>query len=377
MRIKVLGPEGKPLEKAKVEVSVWTKDPFQHNRHYVCDAEGRVTVELPQTIDILRLWFKYPKHVPLFAHWERAETGEIPGDYEVRLKKGTVIGGVVTNEDGKPIEGVVVQVALATNNSLEQREILRPDKWLALGIDARVTNGEGRWKLENVPPGDDVSVDLMLSHRQYASDYEWGNSQKKQQVTMESLRDQTATIVMHGGVVVSGTITDATGKPVPKALVVWGDDPYRQEGRQEVLTDSKGAYRFPPLAIGPLTVTVMAEGWAPELKKIDVLRENSSVDFQLARGAKMRFVFVDRNGKPIPEVAVSIAEWRGGKSLYNHKHPNVIDSKIPNHADKDGVYEWTWAPRDDVTYHFYTQNPGFPGDRVFYADDQEHVITLP
>ncbi len=39
-----------------------------------------------------------------------------------------------------------------------------------------------------------------------------------------------------------------------------------------------------------------------------------------------------------------IAKWRGGESLYNHRHPNVLDTHIPGQADENGLYRWSWAP---------------------------------
>jgi protocatechuate 3,4-dioxygenase beta subunit len=182
---------------------------------------------------------------------------------------------------------------------------------------------------------------------------------------------------MRRGIPVSGTVTDAEGKPLKEALVVWGDDPYFQEGKQETYTDSRGVYRFPPLKPGPTTLTVVAEGWAPELKKVEIAGDSATVDFQLQRGATIKFAFVDRDGKPIPEVYVSIAGWRDAKSLYNHKHPNVLESKIPRQADKNGIYEWSWAPKDHVAYQFGKEGLPYLEPRKFYADDAEHVITLP
>ena len=58
----------------------------------------------------------------------------------------------------------------------------------------------------------------------------------------------------------------------------------------------------------------------------------------------------------MPNVGVGIHGWRGGQSLYNYKHPNVVDSHVPVQADANGIYEWTWAPDDAVTYGFSTEH---------------------
>jgi hypothetical protein len=69
----------------------------------------------------------------------------------------------------------------------------------------------------------------------------------------------------------------------------------------------------------------------------------------------LRLRFVDDTRAAIPGVGVSIDRWRGGQLLYNHKHPNVLDTKIPVVADKDGIDEWAWAPDDEVTFNFYRE----------------------
>ena len=96
---------------------------------------------------------------------------------------------------------------------------------------------------------------------------------------MPALRAGTATITMKGGLSVTGTVTDPEGRPVAGAVVVRGEDPYREWGSQEVRTDARGVYRLPPLPRGPLTITVVAPGWMPVQKKIDLQPGLKPVDF--------------------------------------------------------------------------------------------------
>jgi hypothetical protein len=190
------------------------------------------------------------------------------------------------------------------------------------------------------------------------------------------LREKTGTIVMARGITVSGTVSDPAGNPVPGAVLVWGDDPYFMPGSQEVRTNEQGVYRFPPLPPMTATLTVMAQGWAPELKKTTISFENAPVDFRLQPGRTLRLRFVDDSGKPVPEVAVLITGWRGGESLYNHQHPNVLDTKIPTKADKNGIYEWTWAPPDRVEFSFWKEGFQHVANVAHTADGAEHVVKL-
>ena len=71
---------------------------------HVCDSQGQATVELPQTLDILRLWTHVDGYVPLWVHWEKdwQDAGNpIPEEFTFELPKGTVIGGFVKG-GGKP-----------------------------------------------------------------------------------------------------------------------------------------------------------------------------------------------------------------------------------------------------------------------------------
>ena len=78
----------------------------------------------------------------------------------------------------------------------------------------------------------------------------------------------------------------------------------------------------------------------------------------------------------MPNVFVAMKAGAGGKSLYNHKHPNVVDTQIPTQADENGVYEWTWAPGDQVEYSFGKE--GYQEFRAepFTADGIEHEVRL-
>ena len=97
--------------------------------------------------------------------------------------------------------------------------------------------------------------------------------------------------------------------------------------------------------------------------------------FTLHPGKRLRLKVVDQDGKPIPEAYVGIGEWRGSKSIFNEKHPNVPESHVPRHADKNGMYTWDWAPEDGVEYLISAK--GFSSQSVtLVASESGHVVTL-
>ncbi len=260
MRVQVVDEAKKPVSDVSVHASIWTDEKgWKANRDYRTDAQGYTVVELPRTCELVRLFVSKDAYVPLFKGWEKewlTAGNRLPDEHTFTMRKGTIIGGVVKNDAGQPIAGVKVEVDCHGGNCLDS---------LAYGDDARITDAQGRWTLDNVPEGDKIKLSLRLNHPDYISDRYSGGLQQEQDVTLASLRAQTATIVMHQGISVTGTVTGADGKPVADAVVAWSDDPYFRAsgvvGRLEVLTDARGNYRLPSLPAGPTTVTVMAVGW--------------------------------------------------------------------------------------------------------------------
>ena len=382
MRVRTVDDRGKPVANTGVYVAIWPKEQYKTSkREYTTDANGQAVVLVPDPPRLFRMWSQKQGYVPLFAQWwpEHQPDGHmIPEEFTFSLPSGTQIGGVIKNEDGDPVEGAIVEVMLVNGIGVRVRGPV-PSTWLAEvpgpGKNPCVTDAEGVWSLDNVPEGEDVHVRFKLTHPQYISDTRWGELQEEQAVSMKSLRDRSATIIMHQGIVLTGTVTGADGQPVSDAVVVWGDDPYSQEGSQEVRTNAEGVYQLAPLKPGPTNLTVIASGWSPESRTVDIDAANPSADFQLKKGKTLRIRFVDSSGNAVPNVGVGIRGWRGAKSLYNHRHPNVLNTGIPVRADADGIFEWRWAPADRVEFSFYA-NDRRMAHRSLIADGTEHTVKF-
>lgn len=380
VRIRVVDEAGQPVANAHVHGSVWTNDKaFKSNRNYTTDSHGLATVELPATLQIVRVWASAKGYAPMFAQlWPQApvEAHPLPHEFTYTLKPGTSMGGVIHDDQDRPIQGARVEVRYDSGGiGDKEHPPAQYDTWLAEGDTAVVTDAEGRWSLDNVPPGDDVKVRVKLSHPDFVNDTRWGELQKEQRVTATRLRDQSAVIVMHRGIRVTGRVTDPGGKPVKDAVVIHGDQPYWQDGSQEVRTGADGVYRFDPLKTGPMRITLAARGWMPQSRKIEIAPNLEPFDFQLQPGRKLRIKFVDASGTPVPDVYVTLRRWRGVEALYNVKHPNVVDLAIPTKSDKHGIFEWTWAPDDAVDYAYQTVDSA-ESEATITADGREHVLSI-
>ncbi len=353
IRVVVLDPAGKPLEGAKVHSSIWTHEPnFKANHEYLTDAEGVAKIELPRTYYIVRIWASKKTYVSMFSHWEQAELAsgvKLPAEYKIWLETPTSIGGRIIDEQGKPIVGAKVRVAIGKSSGPVKGDgRIGYDTWVAEGNDAVLSDANGHWRLDNVPNQRDIEFRLLLVHENFISDTHWQGLQKLAGITSAQLLDQTSVIRMKKGIQVEGRVTDPQGKSIKGAIVVRGNDPYFSSTVDEFLTDAEGKFLLPAMQPAEMAVTVIAQGFAPQLRHVTLKDGLAAQDFQMQPGKPIRLKFVEASGKPMTKVGVRIDGWKGSKSLQNVDHPTVRKTGIPYHPDKDGVWEWTWAPTDPV-----------------------------
>ena len=385
IEIIVVDESGEPIKDAFIHAGVWSDDrTFAPNQQEYTDETGNARIKLPSEFNILRIWVRAKGRVPLFANWEEDEIKsgtKPPQKYKFTLVEGTTIGGFVKDKRGNPIVGARVDVQGSRSSDAGKRT--RLNTYLAYGeaegtVDggAATTDENGYWEIDNAPTDPTAKFTVRLRHKEFIDDEYQDTYQQLQAVDTEDFRNKTATLVMHRGAVVTGTITDTDGNPVSSAVVVWGDSPYGQHGSQEVRSEEDGSYRSAILKPGKTRITVVAPNFSPQTKIVEAEAMMDPVDFQLKPGKHLIVKFVDDDGNPIPNVYVGIERWRRSSALYNHRHPNVLDTQIPIRADEGGVYQWTWAPEDEVTYN--VGKPGFvyQRDLKLTANGEVHEVVL-
>ncbi len=191
-------------------------------------------------------------------------------------------------------------------------------------------------------------------------------------------------------VVVRGRVTDPDGKPVKGALLVWETTQGQQrENRDKAArTDKDGRYSSPPLPPMKGSITVISEGYAPDMKPVDFATEKE-VDFSLEKGKTLQIRVVDQNGEPIPNVGVTIdappfQTWRVGANIFNGSAEYSYNprSGIPFQTDKNGLYRWTWAPADAIGFSF--DKTGYEtivsdltkSDLMFTAREEPYTVVM-
>ena len=381
LRVVVLDPQGKPLPGANVHASVWTNEPgFKANRDIETDAKGVAHVELPKTYYIVRLWAWKKPFVSMWAGWEQGELSSgknLPGEYTFHLEKAVTAGGRVLDEKGKPIAGAKVEVRLANDPKPigSDGRVLYSGS-LANGEDAATTDADGRWKISNVPDHREVELYLLVTHPDYITDERW--NAKTAGVTTKMFREGTATVTLKSGVIVRGRVTGPDGKPIKDAIVIHGVGRLGEFATSKFATDAEGRFRLPALPAGLRSLTVIAPGFAPQMRDVELKRDMPEQDFAMAAGKPVRLRIVDAAGKPIPKAYVSPREWKGSRSIYsvhNTNHPKVPDTGIPRQADAEGVWSWPSAPDDPVKVQIYA--PGFASlEMEVTGGSTDRTVTL-
>jgi hypothetical protein len=364
MVVRVLDEQSKPLE--GVDIWVTGIDYERHDRsanlprsHYHTDVTGTAIIKFRKGQLILQLWPRLRGYVPQFVDWDEKKL-PLPTEYTFHFEKGERLAGRILDDAGNPIENALVDVRTNGEVSLNQRARqssprARCNPWLATGDLAARSNAEGEWEILDAPSlarNPRLQFDLLLNHPDFAGDREWGVYQARHGITTQQLRAGTATIVMERGGVLRGRIVGANGEPVTKGLVVWHADPYFATGINETPIQKDGTFQLPHLHAGKYPITVLAPGFAPEQREIDISEGAPSIDFQLQPGNPIRIEIVDSSGNAIPNAIVSFAGycWRRTSAIYNVIHEDVTPSGIPGIANENGVYTWDWAPADAVTY---------------------------
>lgn len=373
--------DSQPLKAAKLYANVAYLNESSKskivNSNLVTNAAGLAKLSLPPGTRSMRLWVSKNGYVSEFVSFGEGvedEDRKIPTHFAFQLARGTKISGIVVDANGKPVPDVKVSVNV---NGGEPDLSSDPQPIVSINAEA-VTDKAGKWSINIAPAkraGDDIEFRLKFTHPDYLSDSKWGELQNQQNLTTAMLRDGSAQIVLRQGIAVKGTVYNTAGDPITKGIIVWHDEPYYGSTVHEVEIGKSGTFETIPLPPGKHPITVVAPGFKPTRQIVDVSKSMDELTVTMKPGKTLTLKIVDTSGKPVPKAHVGLRKWNGVKSLYNWRHPNVLNSGIPTHADENGVYVWNWAPDDPVTYQIYGGSCAAK-EVTLVATEKEHVIKL-
>jgi protocatechuate 3,4-dioxygenase beta subunit len=360
LSLRVLSAKtGEPLD--GVSVSFEIRGEGEPRKQTVATGkEGTASIEWPPgiTIRFLGLTVKKPGYVGQSFYWnDRNHAISLPESREARLEPGVPIRGVVQDEAGKPIAQAAV-TAMAPATESEGRHTV-----YELGTTR--TDEQGRWQIDDAPAN--VSgVSLHVRHPDYLRRPGQGQGGREWRT------------ILSKGATVKGRVIDGSGKPVKGAQVVTGGMEYRGE-RTPVATNELGEYTFRGCEPGSASVTAQAQGFAPELREVNVPNggDVEAPVVRLGKASTLRVRVVDRAGKPVAGAYVAADTWRGHRLWLSLKaQTDPTGRLLHGQTDAAGRFTWTSAPSDAVLYDIFQD--GYMRKRLLplTASDQEHVVTL-
>jgi thiol-disulfide isomerase/thioredoxin/protocatechuate 3,4-dioxygenase beta subunit len=226
------------------------------------------------------------------------------------------------------------------------------------------TDKDGRWVCK-VTPAQLNAVWLRFVHPDYISDDTFG--QTANNISIDQLRAGSLVSVMKKGITVEGKVVDKEGQPISGAVVYQGKDRFGSS-YPDTKTDGEGIFKFPNSRFDEMVLTIVAKGFAPETKIVDVTPEMEAVEILLKPGNRLRIRTVDAADRPLGNVMIVPDTWRELRSL--------ADAKIPRRSNKNGIYVWNDAPSDVVQFDILARGYMDRRREKLMAQEDEYVIKM-
>ena len=355
MTVIVQDQNGQAIPKAKVSAFYTIGHGAKAYRSWfngTTDPLGIATVKRPADLSELKVSVTVDGYATVYRKWDVQLPNDlraIPMLQQFQLPRLTTIGGRVVDAKGRGVANVLIELMAQPENKTEtlgQGVEVAPVYLNKMMRTALSTNAQGYWVCDLIPDVP-IEVSLKLSHHDFIPDREFiDNRLREPGITNEQLRAGKAILKMKRGATLSGTITDPKGQPIPKAFIVFNDKYEVYRVTSHTSADAQGNYELKQLMPGRRPITVIAKGFAPEQKFIDVKAGQQKLDFKLQPGKSLKLKFVDQAAKPVA-VKLKVISWRDGQSL---RSPSRADNGIPNQADDNGFYEWNGAPADALRF---------------------------
>jgi protocatechuate 3,4-dioxygenase beta subunit len=361
-----------PLPDVNLEIRVNVED-REHEKSWKdkTDTKGHCIIMLPDMqINTLRLYPRKEGFVPLFIMWRGVPTPyELPKVFTVTMEPSTTIGGLIQNEQGEPIEDVIVGVHYQTADP-DAAENVHVDVMIhnALKTDTR-TDATGRWSFDRMPANINKNeLRIFLKHPRYLSDDPRPGlipMPITPQPPIEKLRDLSSVMVMKKGIEVTGTVTDKSGKPIAGAKIYDTDDYWWRSSKPFAETDTNGQFRS-NASPGMITWTVQAGGYAPDLRVIQIKEGMLPVQIRLEPGNLIEGTVTDQAGKPIEGAWISAEDWRQNRRRLH------LETK----TDAEGNFKITDAPADEITFNIGKEGYMMRENFAMKPDGAKYSITL-
>ncbi len=309
-----------------VRVRLRTWDPEQRAT-VTTDASGtaRFTIDSCRFLD---LHAERDGFVPTMIRWAPRDGAEpMPRQFRVAMEKATTIRGQVVDQNNLPLAGatVVIDVDRAYPGTSQKVDLM---------FRSTVTDAEGRWSFSCVPAKPDA---IKVTAYHYLCLTGYSNYLPEEHQPASALRDGSAILKLRRGTLVEGTVVGPDGRAVPDAEITIGDGHRYGNSIPPIRSDAQGRFTLgfkPGIAT---TLFARRAGFGPAVERLRITGEPQHVTLRLPAGRRMSVRVVDRDGKALPNAAVSVHSWRGWEKFDADFQP-----------EGDGRFTWNDAPPDEV-----------------------------
>ncbi len=230
------------------------------------DDQGRCAVPVPPDVEKSGHFAVYAwkdGFVPVRVLWGYSREFEfegVPAAHTVFFDRGTPIGGIVRDEQGRPVAGARVFPTFVFSRRSEI-------EWIDLPSDASfTTDAQGRWRCSILPESWKTGgMPFDVKHPHFVRTGRFRNWF----VSIKDLRAGTAVMAMQTGFTLRGTVTDRKGQPIAGATVVWRT-PYEEDGEVRVKAGADGRFQFENRPPGIALIAAEAPGLAVDAKQVEL-----------------------------------------------------------------------------------------------------------
>lgn len=275
----------------------------------------------------------------------------IPASYSLALSPPVPIGGVVRDEAGRSVEGVVVRFS-------ESVEALARESLALDGVSLK-TDAEGRWRAEIIPADfDPVRLQIGFEHPAFMTRYETFDPSATPLAQL--FLELKAVTVMHRGVTIEGRVLNQAGQPIPRASVTVGA--LRGMARVDLNTDAEGRFRAAGLEPRHTRFVIQAAGHATTTRTLRLEPRPKTIEFRLSPGRPLRGRVVDAAGKPAVGAVVVGALSNNWEAFQRRME-----------TDAEGRFRWDDAPDEDVEL-FAASAGSKESGKMTVAPGQEDIL---
>jgi uncharacterized GH25 family protein len=337
--VRVVDTDDRPVSDAEV-LLIYRHGFTVVEKPFSTDVSGVAIVELPAepqrvTINILKSGY-----VPIANRW-RIPGHEVPDTLDIRLQKGTTIGGVVRNTRGEPVAGAKVAIKLNSQLTSFYDDSSSNGLFILDAQHAPETNDDGRWTYSGVPV--DAQVRISVTHPDYSADENF--STDYQRASQADLRAESSLAILADGIRIHGQILSSDGQSIPSADVSMKRAPPDISPSVHAKCDANGKFEMPATSPGKYEIAVAAKDHAPELTTYDTDSQRLPLTIRLNQGRLVALKVVDADGRPVKSyVSLEKNSGKSGTLLY---YPSLL---VPAETDDQGRFEWAAAPEGELVF---------------------------